>query len=272
LKILKTIATRRPTTSPFALTDISILQSRSLLLLLQAVTTLTLMVGVRLPLSTLALPRAPLLQILPQPVQHQLPKSAVALDAAIVLRHLETLHRTPLLHLAQRHVHEVRRPLRQVVENVRRIHDRALARLGLLLQESEEVVARQQIQVDRDLVQQQHGPRPQQAHAQLHAAALAVAHGVQVPAQVDVEDVYEFVAALRVVVAADGFEQFGHGDVAAHDRVQDPFEAQVGYSFEAGGEGVPAADVDRAGGRHAFAAQEAEEGCFARAICSGDLV
>ena len=164
------------------------------------------MVGVRLALSTLALPRTSLLQILPQPVQHQLPKSAVTLDATIVLRHLKAVHRTPLLDLAQRHVHEVRRPLRQIVENVRSIHNSTLARLSLLLQESQEVVARQQVQINRNLIQQKHRPRPQQAHAQLHAAALAVAHGVQVPAEIDVEDLNQLVAALRVVVAAYGLE------------------------------------------------------------------
>lgn len=89
---------------------------------------------------------------------------------------------------------------------------------------------------------------------------------MEAPGQVDVEDLDELVAAGVVVVAADGGEERGDGDVAADDGVEDPFGAEVGDAFEGGGEGVDVGDFDRGAGGHALAGEEAEEGGFAGAV------
>jgi hypothetical protein len=243
----------------------------SLQALLQPIASLALKIGVGLAFSTLPLSGPSLLQVLSEPVQHQLTQTTISLNATVILRNLKAVHGAPLLDLAKSHVHEMRRPLRQVIEDVCRVHDSALARLGLLLQESQEVVARQQVQVDGDFVQQENGPGTKKTHAQLDSPPLAVADGVQVPAQVDVENFDQLVAALRVVVAADGLQQLRHGNVGADDWVQHPFQSKIGDAFEAGGERIAAADVDCAGRCHALTAQEAEQGCLASAIRSGDL-
>lgn len=45
------------------------------------------------------------------------------------------------------------RPLRQIIQDMRGIHNRALSRLRLPLKEGEEVAPREQVQVDCDFVQ-----------------------------------------------------------------------------------------------------------------------
>jgi len=85
---------------------------------------------------------------------------------------------------------------------------------------------------------------------------------VHAPICVDVEDVDEFVATLRVVVTADGGEEGWDGNVGADDRIQDPFYAEIGDAFEGVGERVQAGDCDGVGGGHAFAREETEECCF----------
>jgi hypothetical protein len=222
---------------------------------------------------TLPVPRAPLIKILLQPPEHQLAQLTISRIHPLALLNLDTylLSTSPLLHLTQTHMHQMRRPRREVIQDMRRIHNRAWPLLRLLLQKVEEVATAQQIQVHGDLVQQQYRPRPQQPHGKLDPPPLAVGHGVHAPAQVDIKDAYELVAALRVVVAADGGQQRGHVDICAHDRVEHPFETEVGYAFEAHLEGVDACDGDGAGGGHALAGEEAEERRFSCAVGWGML-
>jgi hypothetical protein len=94
---------------------------------------------------------------------------------------------------------------------------------------------------------------------------------VHAPRQVDVEDVDELVAPLRVVVAADRGEQRHDVDVGAHNRVQDPLEAEVGHALEAMLEGVDAGDGNRVGWGHALAREQAEECRFAGAVGWGEV-
>ena len=86
------------------------------------------------------------------------------------------------------------------------------------------------------------------------------------PADVDVEDADELVAAGGVVRPADGVQEGRHVDVGPHDGVEGPFQAEVGHPFETGGEGVDAADGDRGGGREPLAGEEAQEGGFAGTV------
>jgi hypothetical protein len=221
------------------------LSSTSLLvhLLLRAIATLALVALIRLAFSA-AVSGPSLVEILLQPLQHQLTQLAVARVQALRLLGLDVhvVDAAPLLDPTQAHVHEVRRPRGEVVEDVGRVDDGARARLGLALQEVEEVAARQQVEVDCDFVEQQNRPRPQQAHGQLHPPPLAVRHGVHAPAQVDVEDLDEVVAALAVVVAADRGQQRRHVDVGAHDGVEHPLQAEVRHALEAHLERVDARD------------------------------
>jgi hypothetical protein len=91
------------------------------------------------------------------------------------------------------------------------------------------------------------------------------------PPQIDVQNADERVPARRVVVPADGGEEFRNRDVGADDGIQDPFEAQVGGVFQAGAEGVDAADEDGRVRRQAFARQETEECGFAGTVGCGNV-
>jgi hypothetical protein len=222
---------------------------------------------VRLSFSA-TISRASLIEVFLQPLQHQLSQLAVARVQSLRLLGLDVhvVDAAPLLDPAQAHVHEVCRPRGEVVEDVGGVDDGARARLGLALEEVEEVAAREQVQVDRDLVEQQNRPRPQQAHGELHPPPLAVRDGMHAPAQVDVEDLDEVVAALRVVVAADRGQQRRHVDVGAHNGVEHPLEPEVRHTLEAHLERVDAGDGDGARRRHALAGEEAEERRFTGAI------
>lgn len=161
---------------------------------------------------------------------------------------------------------EMRGPAGQVVEDVGGVDDGAVARLGLAAQPGEEVGAAEDVEVDGDFVEEQHGPGPHEAHGQLDAAALAVGHGVHAPGGVDVEQGDELVAALGEGVAADGAQQLRDADVAADNGVEHPLEAEVGDALEGVLEGVDAADGDGVGGREPLAGEEAEERRLARAV------
>jgi hypothetical protein len=89
---------------------------------------------------------------------------------------------------------------------------------------------------------------------------------VHAPAQVDVEDLDEVVAALAVVVAADRGQQRRHVDVGAHDGVEHPLQPEVRHALEAHLERVDARDGHGARGRHALAGEQAEERRLAGAI------
>ena len=163
-------------------------------------------------------------------------------------------------------MHQMTGPAGQIVQDMRRVDDRARPPLRLALEPLEEVAAAQQVEVDGDLVEQEDGPRAYEAHGELDAAALAVRDGVHSPAQVDVEDADELVAAVRVVGAADRGEQGRHVDVGAHDRVEDPLEPEVGDALERGAEGVDAADGDRRRGCEPLAGEEPQERRLAGAV------
>lgn len=164
------------------------------------------------------------------------------------------------------HVHQVRRPGRQVVQDMRRVHHGRVPRRRLARQELEEPAPAQQVEVDRDLVQEQNPPGAQQAHGELHAPPLPVADRVHAPARVNVQEGDELVAPRGEGVAANGGEQRGDVDVGAHDGVEDPFGAEVRDAFEARGEGVDAGDKDGAAGAEALAGEQAEEGGLAGAV------
>ncbi|KAI1006767.1 hypothetical protein K3495_g1457 [Podosphaera aphanis] len=200
---------------------------------------------------------APLFQILIQPCQNQFPEFAVAriLDALDI----ERRNLAPLLCAALAHVHKVRRPLRQIIQNVRGVDNGALACRGLLLEESEKVAPTQKVQIDGDLIQEQDAPWPDQAHGQLDATTFPVGHSVHTPIQIDVEHANQLILAVGVVIAADGLQELPDADVSAHDRIQDPLKAEIGDALEAVFEGVEAADADGIGGREPFAREQAEQ-------------
>lgn len=153
------------------------------------------------------------------------------------------------------HMDEVGRPAGEVVEDVRGVDDGAVARLGLLLQPAEELGATEDVEVDGNLVEEEHGPGSHEAHGELHATSLAVADGAHAPLHVDIENTDQLIAALGVRVAADRAEEFCDADVRPHDGVQNPFEAKVCDALEALFERVHAADADAPAGREALAGQ-----------------
>lgn len=154
---------------------------------------------------------------------------------------------------------EVGGPAGEVVEDVGGVDDGALAVLRLALEPGQELGAAEDVEVDGDLVEQEHSPGSDEPHGQLDAAALAVGHGVHAPVDVDVEHMDELVAAVGVGVTADGAEELIDANVSAHNGVQDPLEAKIGDALEALLEGVDAADRDGVAGGEALACEEAEE-------------
>ena len=68
------------------------------------------------------------------------------------------------------------------------------------------------------------------------------------------------------MVPADGGEEGRDVDVGAHDGVQDPFQAEVGYALKAVFEGVDAGDGNGGGWGETFAGEESKERGFAGAI------
>lgn len=203
-------------------------------------------------------PRTAVLEVFPQPAQDQVAELAIAVLGGTL--GLEKVGGgTPLLDGAEVHVHQVGGPSMQVVENVGGVDDGGVAGLGLALEPVEEARTRQHVEVDRDLVEQQHRPRPHQAHGQLDAPPLAVRHGVHAPRGVNVQHLDQLVAPRWVGVPTNRAEQLGDANVGAHDRVQHPLQPQVRHPLEALGEGVHAAHGDGAARGEALTCQEAEE-------------
>lgn len=145
-------------------------------------------------------PGTPLLEILFQPLEHQFSQLTIA--AFSQTTEIEALHTAPLLHFSHMHMHQMRWPVCQIVQNVCRVHDCAGPDLRLPFQEGQEVTPAQQVQIDRDLIQQQYPPRSQKAHRQLHASSFPVTHSMHAPSQVNVQNVHQLVPPLRVVVPA----------------------------------------------------------------------
>ena len=83
------------------------------------------------------------------------------------------------------------------------------------------------------------------------------------PAYINVKDPHQFIPSLGVVIPPHRREQRGNVDIGTHDRVEHPFEAEIGDSFETIFERVDAGDADRIGGRKALAREKAKKGGFA---------
>lgn len=218
---------------------------------LESVPSLSLQAFICFSFARPAVPRSSFLQVILQPAQYQLSQQAIS--TRLEAFHLEAFGGSPLLDSPHVHVHQMGWPLRQVVQDMRGIHNRAVSALRLALQPAEEVAPAQQVQVHGDLIEQQHTPWPQQPHGELDAPALAIADGVHPPGKVDVEDGNELIAARGVVRAAHGIEQRGHIDVGSHDGVEDPFEAEICHALEAMLERVNPGDADGRGWGQSFA-------------------
>lgn len=104
-------------------------------------------------------PWASRLEIVPQPLQDDLTQSAVPRLCSIA--NIEVLHLIPLLDTTHMHMNQVCRPVCQIIQNMRSIHHRTRPRLRLPLQELQKVMSAEQIQIDRNFIQQQQVPRPQ---------------------------------------------------------------------------------------------------------------
>lgn len=115
------------------------------------------------------IPRTPLVQILLQPPKHQLqqgriPKQPASLPPARWRGEIKRIDRAILPDGAERHSNQMGRPSREPVHDVRRIHDRAGARHGLCGEEGEEAAARENVQVDGHLVEEQNRPWAEETH------------------------------------------------------------------------------------------------------------
>ena len=139
---------------------------------------------------------------------------------------------------------------------MRCVNDGAWPDLGLAFQEGQEVAPGQEIQVHGNLVEEEERPGTNKAHGELDTTPFSIADGVHTPPEIDVENLNEFVPPIWVVVATYGAEERGHVDVGADDRVENPFETEVGYPLEAFFEGIYAADGDGGGGGETFAREE----------------
>ena len=210
--------------------------------LFQSITAQTFkgLIGLALVLSTIPGPSS--LQVLFEPFKDNFPKPTILRRPLSLL--IELFDRTPLSDIPKMHVHQVGRPLRQIVQDMRRIHDRARARLGLPLQEGKEVAPGQQVKIDGDLIQQQHLPGPNQTHRQLHTTSLTVRHGMHAPVEIDVENVDQFIPAVGISVSADRREESRDVDIRAYDVVENPFGAQVCHSVQTLLEGIFTSDGD----------------------------
>lgn len=87
------------------------------------------------------------------------------------------------------------------------------------------------------------------------------------PRKIDVKYLHQLISAFRIVASPHGREEGRYVNIRANDGVQHPLETQVRNALEAGGERVDAGDADGAGGGHALAGEETEEGGFASAVC-----
>ena len=76
---------------------------------------------------------------------------------------------------------QVRGPVVQAVEYVRRVEDGGAARLGLVLQPAQQVLAHHHVQRHRHLVQQQYLEGANEAQEDLHPPSLPVRHLVHAP-------------------------------------------------------------------------------------------
>ena len=134
---------------------------------------------------------------------------------------------------------------------MRSVYDRTGPLLSFSLQEVHEVATGEQVEVYCDLVQQEDNPGPgmvskalggtrehpavlpYEAHGQLDPSALSVADGMHPPCSVDIQDVDQLIASLRIKVPSDRSQQSRYIDVSAYDWVEYPLDAQVSHAFKA---------------------------------------
>mmetsp|Transcript_36620 Transcript_36620/g.84660 ORF Transcript_36620/g.84660 Transcript_36620/m.84660 type:complete len:398 (+) Transcript_36620:527-1720(+) len=170
----------------------------------------------------------------------------------------------------------VGRPRVKAVEDVGCVDDGGIARLGLLLQPHEEVLAHDHVERGGDLVEEEDVERAQEREEELHAPPLSVRDLVHAPVGVDAEDVDQLRAALRVL-SLEGLHHLCDGNVGlqrhAVARERDGAHAPVGVEVGAGhveahvAEGVLAEHLDRLVGLgQVLAAQDAQERRLARAV------
>jgi hypothetical protein len=113
------------------------------------------------------------------------------------------------------------------------IDDCTAARLRFAPEELQKVVARQKIQVNCNFIQEKDPPWAQQSHTQLDTSSFTVRHSVEMPGKIHIQDPHQFIAAVRICIAANGLEQLRHGNITSDDWVQYPLQTKVGYSLEA---------------------------------------
>lgn len=208
------------------------------LFLLESITPYAFQRLVRLTLARITIPGPSGLQVFLEPFKNQFSQLTILSSSRNFL--LELLDRPPLFDSAEMHVYQMRWPLREVIQDMRRIDNRARPTLRLPLKEREKVTPGQQIQIHGDFIKQKHLPGPEQAHGQLHATALSIRDGMHAPVQVNVQDLDQFVPAFGVGVAPDGGEERRDIHVCSDDVVEDPFRTEICHAFQTIFEGISA--------------------------------
>ena len=105
---------------------------------------------------------------------------------------------------------------------MRRVHDGDAALLALLAEESHEIRAPEDVEIDGDLVEEQDAVGDHETVRQLDAATLAVGNLVHSPLRVDVEHLDDALLALGID-ARDGVEHLlgreiaGEGDAVPRE-------------------------------------------------------
>ncbi len=92
----------------------------------------------------------------------------------------------------------MRWPALQPIKDVRRVHNGGTTLTCLIRQKSHEVGAAQDIQVNGDLIKQEHRKGAQQPDCQLYAAALTIRDSVHAPVWVNVQDAHQPCTTLRI--------------------------------------------------------------------------
>lgn len=70
------------------------------------------------------------------------------------------------------------------------------------------------------------------------------------------------------MVSAHGSKEFSDTDVSSHNRVEYPFETEIGYADERIFEGIETGDGNCGSGSKSFAGEETQECGFAGPICA----
>ncbi|PHH70956.1 hypothetical protein CDD80_5627 [Ophiocordyceps camponoti-rufipedis] len=134
------------------------------------------------------------------------------------------------------------RPLCQIIEDMSRVNDGAIARFRLPPQPSKKPSPSQNIKINRNFVKEQHTPRPNKPHGQLNPPPLPIRNSMHPPPSIDIQQRNKIIPPLRKRIAPHGAEQMRDWDIVPpHHRVEHPFETEVGDALERDGEGVQTA-------------------------------